>query len=772
MRRWIWLMAVGGVFCSPVLALAQGLLVNADVQQRIRLPRPMPQPTPPQSSYRIKELDVHVRLQDQVAKVQVTQSFVNTGSQQMEVSFVFPLPHDGAIDQLTFLVDGKEFPGKLMKADEARRIYEETVRRNRDPALLEWLGTGMFQTSVFPVPPGAERKVTLSYSQLCRRERGLTDFLFPLSTAKYTSQPVEKLNVQVNVTSGTEIKNVYSPTHSVSVDRSGGHATIKYTAENTIPSNDFRLFYDVGSDVLGTSVVSYRSCDTEDGYFLMLATPDVKADSADIPAKTVVFVVDRSGSMSGEKIEQAKGALKFVLNNLRDGDMFNIVAYDTGVESFRPELEKFNDDTRKAALGFVEGIYAGGSTNISGALETALKQLKDSTRPSYVVFLTDGLPTVGETNEMKIVDIAKQANQVRARVLAFGVGYDVNSRMLDRLVRENFGQSEYVRPNEDIEARVASLYNRIKLPVMTDVKVTFDIDGLKPEEGGAVNRVYPSEVYDLFAGEQIVLVGRYKKPGAAKVTIRGKVQGSERTFDFPAEFAASSMDDSFGFVEKLWAMRRIGEIIDELDLKGQNDELVQELVALATQHGVLTPYTSFLADENTNIRDLAKNNAEARVQLESLAETDGASAVGQRAAKAGLQRAGGYGGGGAYDRFGESRGAVAGRPAGGGAYGPGVRGRQSAPVAGQPVQDYADRAMTESVRNVAQKTFYRRSNRWIDSIVSEEQEKKAQRVVQFSDDYFTLANRHGRALSQYLVFDEPLLIALDGETYLIEPSEN
>lgn len=762
MRRMIGLLAVTGVLCSPILALAQGLLVNEDARHRIRLPRPWPTPTTPPSSYRIKELDVHVRLQDQVAKVQVSQSFVNTGSQQMEVSFVFPLPHDGAIDQLTFLVDGKEFPGKLMKAEEARRIYEETVRRNRDPALLEWLGTGMFQTSVFPVPPGAERKVTLNYSQLCRRERGLTDYLFPLSTAKYTSQPVEKLNVQVNITSGTEIKNVYSPTHSVSVDRSGGHATIKYTADNTIPEQDFRLLYDVGKDVLGTSVVSYRAKDGEDGYFLLLATPDVKAESTELAAKTVVFVVDRSGSMSGAKIEQAKGALKFVLNNLREGDLFNIVAYDTGVENFRPELEKYNDESRKAALGFVEGIYAGGSTNISGALEAALSQLKDAARPSYVVFLTDGLPTVGETNEMKIVALAKQANQVRARVLAFGVGYDVNSRMLDRLVRENFGQSEYVLPEEDIEARVASLYNRIKSPVMTDVNVSVDIDGLKPEEGEAVNRVYPRDVHDLFAGEQIVLVGRYKKGGAAKVVIRGKVQGGERQFDFPAEFVAKSHDDSYGFVEKLWAMRRIGEIIDDLDLKGHNAELVQELVALATQHGVLTPYTSFLADENSNFRDLARNQVEAESRLESLADTDGASGVNQRAAKAGLQRAGGYGGADSYGR-GASGPANQPQDAPGGRSRPAVLGKAA---------DRLYAAQTEAVRNVAQKTFYRRENRWVDSVVTDEQEAKAKRVKQFSDDYFALANRHGRALSQYLVFDEPLLVALDGETFLIEPSDN
>src|SRR5437868_4979582 len=182
----------------------QGLLVNVETDVRVRLPRPIiaPHPVPPhQDTYKIKELDVHVQLKEQVARVQVSQSFVNTGSRQMEVSFVFPLPYDGAIEQLTLLVDGKEYPAKLMDKDKARKIYEEIVRKNRDPALLEWLGTGMFQTSVFPVPPGAERKVTLRYSQLCRLDRGMTEFIFPLATAKYTSHPVEKVNIQVAIES-------------------------------------------------------------------------------------------------------------------------------------------------------------------------------------------------------------------------------------------------------------------------------------------------------------------------------------------------------------------------------------------------------------------------------------------------------------------------------------------------------------------------------------------------------------------------------------------
>ena len=240
----LWILA--WVCFAPAVALAQGLLIDDRDEQRYRLPRPIwphpPTPRPvPEQSYRIKELEVNVSLQDQIAKVQVSQSFVNTGSRQMEVSFVFPLPYDGAVDRMTFMVDGKEFDAKLLTAAEARRMYEGYVRRNQDPALMEWIGTGMFKTSVFPVPPGAERKVTLSYSQLCRKHAGLTELMFPLSTAKYTAQPVEKVKIQVNVQSQAKIKNIYSPTHVGRDQTPDGHvhATVTYTGHERDPDCRF-----------------------------------------------------------------------------------------------------------------------------------------------------------------------------------------------------------------------------------------------------------------------------------------------------------------------------------------------------------------------------------------------------------------------------------------------------------------------------------------------------------------------------------------------------
>ncbi len=215
------------------------------------------------------------------------------------------------------------------------------------------------------------------------------------------------------------------------------------------------------------------------------------------------------------------------------------------------------------------------------------------------------------TNEAQIVENAKTANKVRARIFSFGVGYDLNARLLDRLTRENHGQSEFVRPDEDIEARISSLYRRIEAPVMTDVKIEFSMDEHKADAGSLTSRVYPRGTLDLFAGEQLVLVGRYRTPGNAKVVVSGTVNSQPQKFDFPAKLVERSGDETSGFIEKLWAIRRVGEILEELDLKGKNDELVRELVDLATQHGIITPYTSFLADERTDLRAVTANAATA-----------------------------------------------------------------------------------------------------------------------------------------------------------------
>lgn len=736
---------------APVDALAQGVLIICPEGRVIPLPRVyhpirVPTPTPP-ATYRLKSLDVRANIVDQVARVQIAQTFLNTGSQPLEARFIFPVPADAAIDQLTLMVDGKELSGRLLKAGDAKQIYEDIVRRSQDPALLEWLSWGLFQTSVFPIPAGAERTVQIRYSQVCKKDHGVIECAFPLGAARYTSEAPETINVQFAIDSTGPIRNIYSPTHTMNIERTGNrNAIAKYSASREIPTGDLRLFYDTADSPVGASLLSYRPTSGEDGYFLLLATPEVKADKRDKVVKSIELVLDKSGSMEGKKIEQAKNALKFIIERLNEDDLFNIVTYDDKIESFRPELQRYNNETRQAALAYVESVFAGGSTNIDGALTHTLKQLNPDgssrpvDRPQYVVFLTDGLPTAGEKNEMKIVENIKRLNTTRARLIAFGVGYDVNGRLLDGLARGNFGQSQYVRPNEDIEAHVSKLYKRIASPVMSDVKVTISVDAPGRTE---VNRVYPRDVYDLFEGDQLVMVGRYPRSGEASIAIKGRIAGREEQFRFASRLADSSSDPSFSFVEKIWASRRIGEIIDEMDLKGKNQELINELVALSTKHGILTPYTSFLADETNDIRAITANGEACREELTNLGAVSGASGFAQRDSKAAYKNA-----------------SAPARPAASAATG----GRQV-----QVYRDYDDKEVqVETVQNVLNKTLYCRSNGWIDSTVTAEQEKQAIKLVRFSDEYFKLAAGNGQLFAQLPVSDRDYFLNLDGRCYRLQ----
>ena len=588
--------------------------------------------TPISHSYEIREVLIDGRVRDQVAEVQVSQTFHNPGSFQLESEFLFPLPEEGAIQNFVLLVDGRELPGRLLPKDEARRIYEEVVRSKRDPALLEYMGRGLYRTSVFPIPPGADRKVTMRYTQLCKRERDLVEFSYPLSTQKFTSKPIQRLAVNVSIQSKEAIKSIYCPSDDARIERFGDREVrLSMERRDIVPSRDFRLVYTLADGAFSANVLSIRPSESEDGYFLLLASPEVKpADTRPSP-KTVIFVIDRSGSMAGKKIEQARSALKSVLNNLRDDDLFNIVVYDDRVESFKPELERFSSRAREEAERFVDNIREGGSTNIDSALKTAVAMIQDSSRPSYVLFLTDGLPTAGETRELSIAENCRSANSRRSRIFCFGVGFDVNARLLDRLSGGNSGTSEYVKPDEDIERHVASFYSKMTRPVLSDIRIELT--------GVDVNRTYPRDIPDLFEGGQIVWAGRYRQSGRTTIRVTGKVAGERRSLEFPAELAGSSSGSSYDFVERLWAVRRLGDLIDQIDMQGQNRELVDELVSLSTKYGILTPYTSFLADERVMLHASVANSEAARESLSELQSVSGRSGVVQREFKQELMKA-------------------------------------------------------------------------------------------------------------------------------------
>ena len=818
----------------PFLAtLAAAFLAAAPLPAQVILEPVLPERPRPEvgdGNYAIDLVAVHARVDGQAAEVQLDQVFRNTGSGVLEARFLFPLPPDAAVRGLTLLVDGKELTGKLMDANEARGTYEAIVRKQQDPALLEYAGRGLYRTSVFPIPAGAERTVQIKYSQLLPLRGGMVDLTLPVGTAGRTAgragsgKPVKKFTVDVRVGSDSPIRTVHSPTHDVAVERPDDtHAVAKLDLENVVAPDDVRLLYGTADGMVGLNLVTYRPDGAGDGYFLLLAAPEVPRPDSEPPPRTLSFVVDTSGSMQGEKIEQARGALQFLLSRLRDGDTFNLLSYDTDVTPFRPELQRGTPDAVDAAKSFAGGLYAGGSTDIDAALTTALDMLPDgeggkAARPTYTLFLTDGLPTAGVTEESQIVENAAAANDAGSRLFCFGVGYDVNARLLDRLAAGGRGTSVYVRPNEDIEAAVADLFGKIASPALTDVRVTFDPARTPAADAPpAVNRVLPGTLPDLFHGEQLVLVGRYTRPGPHTVSLAGTVTGGDEdraTFSLATDLPATT-DGSTAFVETLWATRRIGELIAELDAKGRNQELVDELVALSTKHGILTPYTAFLAEEGTDLLDLAGNNARGLRESESLmSNVSGALGVEQRRFKqklAGSARGqstdeygveyqintgagsgitagrgglggGGFGGGGSggYDG-GASPGGSHGYFEMGAGRSAGSTGRPSAPAYAAdpdysaaidaPADSEAEELRRNPIRRVGGRAFFYKEGRWRDATLTEETAKDPVTVEQYSDAYFKLAAKDGGTFAKFLTFAQPVLVRLGETTYLISPPE-
>lgn len=536
----------------------------------------------------VKYHRVQVTIKDQVAYTAIDQVFLNDSPYELEGMYIFPLPEDAAISEFAMFVDGQRLSGKILDKEEARRTYESIVRRRRDPALLEYVGRNAFQASIYPIPAHGEKRVQLSYSQVLLADRGLVHYIYPLDTERFSSRPLEEVVITIDLQSRVPIKAIYSPSHDIVVERtSETSALVSFEANNVRPDKDFELYYSVSEDDIGVSLLSYKE-QGEDGFFLLLIAPQVEADVETIVAKDVIFVLDTSGSMEGQKLQQAKEALEFVLEHLQEEDRFNIIAFNSTISKYATGLCPASE--RDQARQFVRRLSAGGGTNIHRALLEALA-LASSERPLFIIFLTDGLPTVGVTDLKQILTDVSQAATKNIRLFTFGVGYDVNTILLDTLSQEHRGVSVYVEPTQSIEETVASFYTKISAPLLSDLRLYV--------KGVTVEDLYPAPLPDLFAGSQLLIVGRYREGGKAQITLSGTVNGKERSFSYTN--LAFNQQGGQDFVPRLWATRKIGYLLKEIRLHGEDKELVDSIIALSVRYGIMTPYTSFLVDEQQDI---------------------------------------------------------------------------------------------------------------------------------------------------------------------------
>jgi Ca-activated chloride channel family protein len=570
---------------SPVLA--DGFII-------IDPPPPLPDPEPVWLTIRTHQVDVTIA--DQVATTRVDQVFVNEHEWEVEGTYIFPLPTGAAVSRFVMWVDGEPVEAEVLPADEARAIYEDIVRSRRDPALLEYVGRDVVRARIFPIPPGGERRIELEYTQVLPVENGLVRYVYPLDTERFSARPLGTCAIRVSVESADPIRALYSPTHQdrVFIERDGQYrAVVGYEETDVLPTTNFELIYTVSPEDVDLNLLTYSE-GIEDGHFLLLVAPSVEAGRT-IP-RDVLLVLDTSGSMDGEKIEQAREALIYVLEHLNAEDRFNVIAFSSGLQSYAGELRPASEADE--AADWVRRLEAIGGTDINRALLEALQQV-DPERPAVLIFLTDGLPTEGVTEVPQILANVEASAGSSVRLFPFGVGYDVNTTLLDTLADRHRGTTGYVQPGEHIDEQVSSFYTKVSTPVLSDIELDFDRI--------VVEDVYPRPLPDLFAGTQLILTGRYRGDGPARITLTGRVEGSTREYVYEGTFRSEGGDP---FIPRLWAARKIGYLLTQIRLYGEEEEWVDAVIELSTRYGIITPYTSFLIEEDlwsTEAQEEARN---------------------------------------------------------------------------------------------------------------------------------------------------------------------
>lgn len=724
------LLLVSVLFLLATEISAQGLIVpgpcNRCPDQERRIPVALPRSLP------VKSIKIETKIASQVATTHVEQVFRNDTNATLEGTYFFPIPEAASISEFAIWDGDRRLVGEVRTREEARRIYDEIVRRQRDPGLLEYAGKDLFQASIFPIPPRSDKKLELTYTQVLQAEAGTVAYRYPLGTGRQAT-PIGTVSGRIELENAMPLINVYSPTHAIDVKRNGERRSLISFEASGRDQDDFQLFYTITREDFGVTLLTHRDAG-KDGYFLLMISPKDNWSEQEYLAKDVVFVLDTSGSMAADgKMEKARDALLYGIRILRPQDRFNVISFAGEDRLMESGLIAADDQGRKRGETFVNSLRPVGGTNINEALLSAMPQFRASQRPRIVVFLTDGLPTVGETNANRIVENIHKARVPGVRLFTFGVGYDVNTALLDRLAAENGGVADYVEPKEDLEVKVSNFFAKINYPVLTDLKL--EVAGVDTD------LIYPRALPDLFRGSQVTLIGRYRNPidmEFVKLTVSGQASGSMKTFAYHnLRFPLRSEQNDF--LPRLWATRRVGWLMEQVRTNGEQQELRDEIVDLGTRYGIVTPYTSYLALEEGEAAKYQNMPMQAKqksigggIQSPKPTATLRAEDAAANTGVAGVQLS--------------------------------KRAREQQEV----VRVDSDNRSTQ-IRTVGGKTFYLRDDVWTDSEYKDGS-KLPQTTVKFaSQEYFDLLKRQPR-LASFFSLGEGVVVVFDGRVYRVEPA--
>ncbi len=756
----LWLLAMPG-------SLEADGFIYIDVHHH-PFPPPHPVPLPrivprPEFPMQVVKHRVEVRIEDSLARTRVDETFYNPNGAQLEGTYLFPLPPGASISKFAMMVGGREVSGEVLDRDKARSIYESIVRQSRDPGLLEFVERGLFRARVFPIPPLGNVDVRVEYEEGLPSSGGIGRYRYPLNTGKYSAGDYRDVLIDVSLRTAAPLRSVNCSSHPASVSRPGDkEARIVFEARTLTADKDFVLDWNVGEDALAPALLVQRTHEPE-GFFFLTIAPRPDRPKAP-PSKDLVAVIDTSGSMLGPKMDEARRALRHFVNGLNPGDRFSIIDFSTEARRFRDGLAEVSDETRRQALAYIDGLQARGGTNIEEALRNGLAALEPGgdERLKLVVLITDGEPTVGITRPEDIVRSIREKNTLKRRIFAFGVGVDLNARLLERLVQENRGALDYVLPGENIEVKLSSFWDKIDFPVFTDIRLEFP--------NFAVSDIYPKPLPDLFRGDTLQVTGRFRDGGRHPVVLRGRFQGEEKVFEYSLDFSPPAGAAAAGndFIARLWATRKIGYLLEAVRLSGESKEVKEEVVRLSQQYGILTPYTSYLIlEESRYAMPSAPGGgtapaAPARRALSSApaAEREEVRARAERASKefAADRGAEGVSGGRAV------QGLKLGKPGGAGGYAAG--GSRDERLGEEDFYGVINRG-GKKVQQLGARAFYLQGERWVEGSLSETDLTSARKVEYLSDGYFDLLAKNP-GIGELLGVGEKVTFRWNGETIAVD----
>ncbi|MGI8734894.1 MAG: VIT and vWA domain-containing protein [Pyrinomonadaceae bacterium] len=678
----------------------------------------------------IKSIKIDTKILSQVATTHLEQVFRNDTNATLEGTYLFPIPESASIVEFAIWDGNRRLVGEVRSREETRRIYDEIVRRQRDPGLLEYAGKDLFQASIFPIAPHSDKKLELTYTQVLRAESGTVAYRYPLGTGRQVTE-IGSVAGRVELESKDPVRSIYSPSHEISVKRNGERkSSISFETVSGQQPQDFQLFYALSNQDFGVTLLTHREVG-KDGYFLLIVSPKDDWSEQEYAAKDIVFVLDTSGSMAEEgKMEKARAALLYGIRILRPNDRFNVISFAGEERLMESGLIAADDEGRKRGEAFVQALRPVGGTNINEALLASMRQFRLNDRPRMIVFMTDGLPTAGETNPARILANASQARIPGLRLFTFGVGYNVNTTLLDKLAADNGGVADYVEPKEDLEAKVSNFFAKVNYPVLTDLRL--DMAGVETD------LMYPRALPDVFKGSQVTLIGRYRNAidmDYVRLQLSGKSGGVNRNFVYNNQ-RYPLREDGNDFLPRLWATRRVGWLMEQVRTNGEQAELRDEIVDLGTRYGIVTPYTSYLALEPgagpQQIVTLSRQGGRGSGNLRNAPSSAPPPKLADAQAMTGLA---------------------------------GVQ--ESKRARSQLEAERFDKdALSATVKTVAGKTFYLRDGVWTDAEFRVES-KLPETAVKFgSDDYFALLNKKSR-LAEFFLLGEKVVVVFEGRVYRV-----